>query len=223
MNVRKAGYRDTAEFVDAAAIERDARQLDRLARIVDVLYALALFRTVTILPHPTLEEVAAAGSVLGAMRSDLSDFVLVILGVALVAVFWGANNLMFGNLVRTDARHALSSIVQTMGVMMFGYTIRLGNDLGDLPQILAAQSVILLIAGAMAALAWSRARRTGMISEAVSEQEKDDVARRLLAEPILAAVTIPLAWVGPLPYTAAWFVGFPLIGRLLRSMGRSRR
>jgi uncharacterized membrane protein len=220
MNVRRDGYTDTVEFRSAAALERDARQLDRLARIVDVLYALALFRTITVLPHPTVAQVQEAGSVLGAMRADLPDFMLVILGVALVAVFWGANNMMFGNLVRTDARHALSSIVQTMGVMMFGYTLRLSNELGDLPQILAAQSVILLIAGAMAAMAWSRARRTGMISDAVTEEEKQQVARKLLTEPILAVLTIPLAWVGPMIYTISWFVGFPAVDRVLRATGR---
>lgn len=220
MNVRREAYTDTVQFQNTAATERDERQLDRLVRIVDVLYALALFRTITVLPHPTMEQIAAAGSMLGAMRGQLADFMLVILGVALVAVFWGANNLMFGNLVRTDRRHALSSIIQTMCVMMFGYTLRLANDLGDLPQILAGQSVLLLIAGIMASLAWARARREGMISEAVPESEKDDVARKLLTEPILAAVTIPLAWVGPIIYSVAWFVGFPVIGRALKALGR---
>jgi len=220
VNVRRDNYDDTIEFRNAAAQAREERQLERLTRIVDVLYALSLFRTVTDLPHPTLDDVAAAGSVLGAMRNDLPDFLLVVLGVALVAVFWGANNMMFGNLTRTDSRHALSSIIQTMCVMMFGYTLRLSNDLGDLPQILAGQSVLLLIGGSMAVLAWSRARREGMISGAVGEQERDDVARKLLVEPVLAAVTIPLAWVGPIVYTLAWFVGFPVVRRALKSLGR---
>jgi uncharacterized membrane protein len=203
-----------------AVIEREKGQLQRLERVIDVLYALALWRTVTLLPQPTAAEIEAAGGLARGMWGAADEFMLPLVGVALVLIYWSQNNMLFGNLNRTDSKHAGMAIFQVMLVMMFGYFIRMGIAVGDLPEILAAQSIALLLAGVAAIVGWRHAlKNRHLVSAALSDGEARILSQRILVEPIVALITIPIAWLGPRPYTLAFLLGIPLVGWLFRLLG----
>jgi len=210
--IEKLNLRSTKERTQAL-VEREHNQMKRLERVIDVLYALVIWRSVTLLPHPTAEEVESAGGLLRAMLPYANNFALVLVGVALVLIYWGQNNRLFGNLERTDGFHATTSIFQVAFVIMFGYFIRVGLEIGDLPEVLAAQSISLVLAGGMAILGWRHALGKGaLVSPALGRNEARELSITNFIEPTVAVLTIPLAWVGPTPYTLAFVLGMPIIG-----------
>jgi uncharacterized membrane protein len=207
----------------AAVVERERGQLTRLERVIDVLYALALFQTITLLPQPTAAELERYGGLAQGMWQARDEFLMPLVGIALVLIYWGQNNLLFGNLDRTDGRHAASAVIQVAFVMMFGYFIRMGISVGDRPDILAAQSVCLLLAGAAAIAGWRYAQSRQLLDEdGLSTAEVRALGQRIAVEPTVAAVTIPIAWLGPRAYTLTFLLGIPVVAwifRLLASDG----
>lgn len=204
------------EHTEAVA-EREKGQLQRLERVIDVLYALALWQTVTLLPQPTAAEIEAAGGLARGMWSAADEFMLPLVGIALVLIYWSQNNMLFGNLDRTDSKHVAMAVFQVMLVMMFGYFIRMGIAVGDLPEILAAQSISLVLAGAAAIIGWRHALKDrNLVGSILSAGEARVLSQRILVEPIVALATIPIAWLGPLAYTLAFVLGIPLVGWLFR-------
>lgn len=221
--LERLGLKKQRQERTRAILEREHRQLSRLERIIDVLYALAIWRTVTVLPHPSPEQVEAAGGALRALLADAQSFAMPLVGIALVLIYWGQNNRLFGNLERTDNFHAMTAIIQVAFVMMFGYFIRIGLELGDLPEILAAQSVALVIAGGMAILGWRHALRDGhLVSAALGRNEARTLSITNFVEPTVAALTIPLAWLGPDPYTLGFILGMPVVGWALNRYAATR-
>lgn len=201
----------------AAVVERERGQLTRLERVVDVLYALALFQTIALLPQPTAAELDVDGGLALGMWNARDEFLMPIVGIGLVLIYWGQNNLLFGNLDRTDERHAASAVFQVTFVMLFGYFIRMGAGVGDRSDILAAQSVCLLLAGLAAISGWRYAQRHGLLDpDGLSGNEIQALGQRISVEPTVAAITIPIAWLGPLAYTLTFLLGIPIVSWLFR-------
>ena len=200
-----------------AVIDRERGQLTRLERVVDVLYALALWQTITLLPHPTAAELDEAGGLAFGMWGAVDEFLLPLVGIALVLIYWGQNNLLFGNLDRTDEKHAASAVFQVAFIMMFGYFIRVGIEVGDRPQVLAAQSITLVLAGLAAISGWRYAVRQDLVEEdALNASEIRHLSQRILVEPLVALITIPVAWLGPRAYTLTFLLGIPIMSWIFR-------
>jgi uncharacterized membrane protein len=118
---------DKAE--DKAKFKREYLQLHRLERIVDVVYAIIIWRAFTLLPRPTAEQLSweHIGTFLGA---NIGSFLLVIIGIVVTIVYWIQNNVLFGNLQSTDSRHTILSIRQLFFLLVFLVSLRLGVESG---------------------------------------------------------------------------------------------
>jgi hypothetical protein len=55
----------------------------------------------------------------------------------------------------------------------------------------------------------------------MAEEDRDMLARKCLLEPITALLNTPVAWVGPLAWTAGWFVIPLFVNWLIRMHKRS--
>jgi uncharacterized membrane protein len=74
--------------------------------MVDVVYAIIIWRCFMLLPRPTAEQ--WSGENIGAFLSDnVGAFVLVFIGIAFTIIYWVQNNILFGNLRGTDSRHTI--------------------------------------------------------------------------------------------------------------------
>ncbi|MBT8367550.1 MAG: hypothetical protein KJP23_22895, partial [Deltaproteobacteria bacterium] len=103
---------------DKAKFKRECLQLKRLARIVDVVYAITIWRAIMMFPRPTAEELTWEH--IGAFIStNIGDFLGVIVGIVIVIIFWLQNNVLFGNLQTTDSRHTILSILQVFSLLLF--------------------------------------------------------------------------------------------------------
>ena len=105
---------------DKARLRRESLQLRRLARMVDVVYAIIIWRIFTLLPRPTAEQLSWE-HIGGFLSVNIGGFLLVIIGIVFTIIYWIQNNVLFGNLQSTDGRHTILSILQLFFYWYFWY------------------------------------------------------------------------------------------------------
>ena len=190
-----------------------ARQLARLETLIDVVYAVAIWRLFMFLPRPMDEETRSVWEV---FTDDPRPVVTVIIGMAIVIIYWIQNNLLFRHLERTDTYHTALSILQIFCLLLFLYAIRVGTNYEAATDLRVFESLTALLLGVPSYFAWRHAKYEGrLVSPSLSKKEADAISVRILAEPITAALTIPFALFAPVLWEIAWF-SFPLVERLLR-------
>ncbi len=84
-----------------ADLQRGARQLRRIETLVDCVYALFIVLTVFELPLPADEGLTGV-SVSEFLRAHVDAYLPVLIAIVLVVLYWIQNNVLFGNLSRTD-------------------------------------------------------------------------------------------------------------------------
>jgi len=193
--------------------KRWVRQLARLEILIDVVYALAIWRLFQFIPRPMENETRSVWEV---FSDDPRPVLTVAIGIVIVIVYWLQSNLLFGHLERTDSRHTVLSILQIFCLLLFLYAIGVGMNYEAATDLRVFESLTALLVGVPSYFAWRHAKYKGrLVSPSLSKKEADAISVRILAEPITAAVTIPFALFAPVLWEIAWF-SFPLVERLLR-------
>jgi uncharacterized membrane protein len=211
---------DKAE--DKAKLRRESLQLQRLARMVDVVYAIIIWRAFTLLPRPTAEQLSWEH--IGAFLSaNIGGFLLVIIGIIVTIIYWIQNNVLFGNLQSTDSRHTVLSILQLFFLLVFLVALRLGIELGASNGTRALESIAAALVGIAGGWGWLYAiKNHRLLLPEVTEQYAYQLRDRILAEPITAIITIPLAFVGPILWEISW-LSYPLVVWLIRARRRAKK
>ena len=185
-------------------LQRDEKQLRRLQTLVDVVYGLVIVRLFMMLPNPEPSEVEGFDPLI--IFTEGGDrFLMLIIGFILILVYWFQSNKTTGNLLKTDGKHTLLTLVQLFFLVFYLYSVRL--DLVFASDVLALfmQSVTLAMAGFMGVLAWLYVNKnSGFVSEAVSKNEAKEIRNAILTEPLAACVTIPFAFIGPGMWNLSW-------------------
>ena len=195
--------------------QRGARQLRRLETLVDGVFALVIVLTVFELPLP-VDEGLTAVSVSEFLRTHVVTFLPVLIAIVLVVIYWIQNNILFGNLSRTDDRHTTIFILQIFFLLLYFYTIGLGLDLDNPPGALALQSAAVTLVGLTALAGWSYASRNHrLLTLEINDEEIRNVRIRMMAEPTTALVTLACAPLGQTFWEVAW-LSYPIIAWLLR-------
>jgi len=207
---------------DKAKHKRESLQLQRLARMVDVVYAIVIWRVFILLPKPAAEDLSweHVGSFLGA---NIGVFLMVIIGMAITIIYWLQNNVLFGNLQSTDTRHSTLSILQLFFLLSFLISLQEGIELGPSTGTRALESITAALVGIAGGWSWAYAiKNHRLLWPEVTEQYAYRLRDRILAEPITAIITIPCAFVGPFFWELSWLV-YPLMVSLLRRRRRAKK
>ncbi len=183
------------EAEDKAKLRRESLQLQRLARMVDVVYAIIIWRAFTLLPRPTAEQLSWEH--IGAFLSaNIGGFLLVIIGIVVTIIYWIQNNVLFGNLQSTDSRHTILSILQLFFLLVFLVSLRLGIDLGASTGTRALESIAAALVGITGGWGWSYAiKNHRLLLPEVTEQYALRLRDRILAEPITAIISSLLPFI----------------------------
>jgi uncharacterized membrane protein len=207
-----------------ASKAREIRQLIRLEVMIDVLFALMIYKLFAFMPNPEADGFSINELIEVLSRSYL-NYTVIAIGLVLVILYWGMNNLQFGNLERTDGWHATLAIFQVFTLMLYLYFVRMDVQLGNNVTLMQLQSLFLALAGAFAVASWHYAIRNGLVSDDPTELEKDKMYIKLLNEPIVSLLTFPLAWLGPLVWTLGWLLLIPVgyISRAVQQNMKSRK
>jgi uncharacterized membrane protein len=208
-----------AEKQDAES-KRGRLQLQRLVILIDVVYAIVLWRCFVLIPKPGQE--AWHWSTVGSfVAENIAVFVVILVGVIVTIIYWLQSNVLFSNLERTDGRHTFLSIFQVFFLLIFLFSIRIGVELESSAGTRAFESIAAMLVGVPASLGWSHAVKKKLLLSDVSKEDADEISYRILAEPITAIITIPLAFVGPIVWEVSW-LSYPLVVRLLKRRGRAK-
>ena len=204
---------------DKTRVRRESLQLQRLARMVDVVYAIIIWRAITLLPRPTAEQLSWEH--IGAyLSTNLGGFLTVIIGIVVAIIYWIQNNVLLGNLQSTDSRHTILSILQLFFLLVFLVSLRLGIDLGSSTGTRAFESIAAALVGIAGAWGWLYAiKNHRLLLPEVTGEYAYGLRDRILAEPITAIITVPFAFVGPILWEISW-LSYPLVVMLVR--GRRR-
>jgi hypothetical protein len=84
-----------------ASRARGTRQLMRLEVMMDVLFALMIYKLFAFMPNPNVDGFGS-DELLRMLSESYLNYCVIIIGLVLVILYWGMNNLQFGNLERTD-------------------------------------------------------------------------------------------------------------------------
>ena len=107
--------------------------------------------------------------------------------------------------------------------MIFLVSLRLGIDLGASNFTRAFESLAAALVGIAGSWSWLYAiKNHRLLLPEVTEQYARRLRDRILAEPITAIITIPLALVGPILWEISWLT-YPLVVWLFRGRRRSKR
>ncbi len=190
-------------------------QLDRLATLTDVVYAVALVLIVSWLPLP--EESHAEGAVwLLDLWAEYSDNIIaVVIGLVFSIVYWIRSNTLMTALDHTDGVHTGLSIASVFFLLLLLYVVRVSAEVAA-PSRRAGESVAVALIGIAAGAAWWWARRQGLVREGITKDEMLSVQLEAFAEPLSALVTLPFAFVGELAWNLAWLAYIPIAALLKR-------
>ena len=207
---------------DKVKFRRESLQLRRLTRVIDIVYAIVIWRIFVLLPSPTAEQLSweHIGLFLGA---NIGVFLIVFIGLAITIIYWLQHNLLFGNLQSTDTRHSILSILQIFFLLVFLVTLREGIELGLSTGTRALESGTAALVGIAGGWGWAYAvKNHRLLLPEVTEQYALHLRDRILAEPITAIITLPCAFAGPIIWEISWF-SYPLVVWLVRRRRRREK
>lgn len=201
-------------------IKRSVLQLNRLERIMDVVFALVIWRLFTFLPKQEVDG-DKWSSVSEMLATEWETFVFVLLAIVIVIIYWLQNNSLLGNLKKTDGIHTAISIFQLFFVLLFIYSIGAGVRIGSGPDSSAFESVSAMMVGILSLLAWHYAMHKGdLLDPELTVEDAKNIRQKNMAEPITAAITIPFAFVGPIAWELSWFL-YPFIKYIFSKVRKS--
>jgi uncharacterized membrane protein len=184
--------------------ERDEKQLRRLQTLMDVVFGVLIIRVFTLLPHFVSAETGEFDPLVIFTETG-ENFIMFLIGFILICIYWFQSNKTSGNLVSTDGKHTMLSILQLFFLLLYLYSVRLDMETQSDVLALFMQSVSLALAGFAGVAAWVYAsKHAEMVSEAVSAGEANELKISILSEPLAAAFTIPFAFIGPGIWNLSW-------------------
>lgn len=202
--------------------EAGRRQLWRLERLSDVVYALVIWRLFTLLPRPDSAGETALQSVAQLLAEGWEAFLFVPLALIIVIVYWAQSNELLGRLRRTDNIHTAICVFQLFFLLVFLYAIGLGIEIGPGADSRVFESGSAALVGATAWLGWRYAMNRGdLLQKDITKQDAEQVLQRSVAEPLTALLTIPFSFIGPAAWELSWFL-YPALRAILNRRQRRR-
>ena len=209
----------TKTQITKAIIERGEKQLWRLSVLIDVLYALMIYKLFTLMPNPDIDGFGR-DELYNVLTKSYLNYTVILVGIVLVILYWGLSNRLFGNLSHTNSAHSTLSILQIFSLMLYIYFVRLDAQFPGETSLMVMQSFLLAIAGFLSVFSWHYALKSNLVSEAPSAIEKDNMYFKLLPEPVVSVLTLPFAFFGPLYWTLSWLLLIP-VGYLAKKVHTS--
>ena len=204
-----------AKTDDKTKPRRESLQLQRLARMIDVVYAIVIWRLFILLPSPNAEQLGCEhiGTFIG---DNIGLFLMVIIGMVVTIIYWIQNNVMFGNLLSIVTRLTFLSILQLFFLLVFLMSLSDGIKLGPSTGTHVLESATAALVGIAGGWGWAYAvKNHRLLLPEVTEQYAYHLRDRILAEPITAIISIPCAFVGPTVWEISW-LSYPFVVWLAR-------
>ena len=218
----KVLFESGGEATDALT-ERGQKQLYRLSVLIDVLFAMLIYQIFLFLPRPEVDGFTKYDLV-EVLSTSYLNYMVMFVGFVLILIYWIQSNLQFGNMTRTDGRHATLSVLQVISLMIYLYFVRLDVEFDGTVIALQMESVFLAISGFLGLWSWHYAVRNNLLSEKLTRVERDKVYLKLTPEPVVSVLSFPFAVFGPDVWTLSWLLLIPVgyVAKYLRKRMSAR-
>jgi uncharacterized membrane protein len=199
----KKGLLDLASAEDKDIV---TMPINRLAILSDVIFALAMTSMIFAIDLPTSEDVSTMEELLIYFENTPPGTIIYLLSFLLVAVYWFKHLERFKYYKSTNSTHLWIEI----GFLAFLMLVPLMNTwtmvLPGNPVPMTAYSLMMFLVGLFAFLSWNYAtRKKELVSEDLSSKTIRFVKHESLVEPIIALVSILMAWMEPVLWDIALF------------------
>ena len=202
-------------------MSKEFLQLLRLERLTDVVFALVIIRLFTLLPRPETMD-AGWRSLTDMLFSNTMDLVMVGVGLVLVIIYWTQHNALYGNLQKTDNKHTVIAILQLFALLLFLYSVRMGSKFDGTLEARVFESGSAALVGIVSVVGWIYAiRNHRLVSPELTEKEARNQLEKIIVEPLVALLTIPFAFIGPVAWEIAWLAFIPVAQVIKRIRLRS--
>jgi uncharacterized membrane protein len=205
---------ESSKNVTDAMLERGGKQLLRLSILIDVLFALMIYKLFMFLPRPEIDGFSK-DDLVEVLSTSYLNYLMMLVGFVMILIYWGQSNLQFGNLDRTDGKHASLSILQVISLFIYLYFVRLDVEFDGTIIALQMESVFLAISGFFGVWSWHYAVKNGLTTKSIVNTEKTGVYLKLLPEPIVSVLSFPFAFFGADIWTLSWLLLLP-VGWILK-------
>ena len=193
--------------------KRSPLDLKRLKIIIDVVYAIVIWRLFMILPSPqNMSE--KWDSVSSMLLDEWSAFLVPALALLIVIIYWVQNNELFNYLDHTDVVHTGISLFQIFTVLLFLYAIGVGLNYEGAADARVFESFTAALMGIFSYAGWRYAMNHGLLGGSITAEKALQIRDRNFSEPATALITIPFAFIGPWLWEISWFL-YPIIRKLL--------
>ena len=196
-------------------VEDGDRTLRSLNRFLDVLFALAFFRTIEFLPMAQSTQLSTLPyGILGVMGSSPANITRVVFCLIIILYYWLRKNTLLAVVKTANGVFALLSVTSLAALFVFLYALAVDPTyIGGWPTLLL-QSGSLLAASLLGYFALRYAIRAGLVPNTLTASAQR-LARIDLSNPLTALIATALSWSGLTIWTLSWFVFMPLLGFLL--------
>jgi len=197
-----------------AKIKRETQQLKRLKTLIDVVYGIVIWQIFMRLPVPGTGTLNWESLMMDQfLAQNWLNWALIAVGLIITIDYWTQSNVLFGNLVRTNGMHTALSILQVFFLLLFLYAIDLGVELeADAEGARVFESISVFLVGITSLLNWVVVlRNPQLLGPEITTSEARGITDRFLPEPITAAITIGIAYVGPIFWEISWLSFIPII------------
>lgn len=192
----------------------DEKMLRRLETLIDVVFALVIWRIFMILPRPSVEELEVL-SIAKLVVNEYSKFIIATVSIFIVIVYWLQNNQLFKYLKKTNPVHTSLSIANLFLLLLFLYNVGLSIRFEGDEDALTSQSVTALLYSLSTFFTWRYAVKKKLTYDELSLEDAKALSKENLAEPVTALFSLPFAIATPILWELSWFA-YPLINKLFR-------
>jgi uncharacterized membrane protein len=163
----------------------NTKMLTRLEMMIDVVFALTIWKIFMILPRPSVEEIEIL-SIAKLIMAEYIRFIIAFVSVLMVSVYWIQNNKLFKYLHHTNTTHAILSILNLFLLLLFLYSIGLSIRFDGDKDALITQSVVALLFSLSTYGIWLYAMKAKLVNKSLSTQEAKVISQENFSEPVTA-------------------------------------
>ena len=192
----------------------EEKMLRRLETLIDVVFALVVWRIFMILPRPSADELEML-SIAKLLVNEYPKFIIATISILMVIVYWLQNNQLYKYLGKTDAVHTGLSIANLFFLLLFLYTVGLSIRFEGDKDALISQSIMALLYSLSTFITWRYAVKKKLTRSDLSLGDAKTLSKENLAEPVTALFSIPFAFVTPILWELSWFA-YPLINKAFK-------
>lgn len=200
--------------------------LTRLQVLSDLIFALAMFLTVSAFEIPDPADITTDAQLGEAVRAQIPVIGLFLVTLVVLAVYWLKNVEHAGYLRRTSTTHMWYQVLYLGFIVLLPIANNYSTVFPGRRPTQILYSLVILAVGTLSYLGWRHAAKNHhLVFPDVPQDKLDDIGHEALVEPAVAAVSIPLAFVGP-GWWEAVFLLIPVIFVIqtrLKRRARARR